>query len=104
MLMACYSLFESTIRYVGGLISAYELSGKKEENFFLIERAQQLADRLSLAWVNVSVFDRANRDVNDLKTFQGNTIPFGEIDFSDNTVVNQTVCRHYKRGPVVSGF
>jgi mannosyl-oligosaccharide alpha-1,2-mannosidase len=93
MLMACCSLFESTIRYVGGLISAYELSGKQEQNFFLIEKAKQLADRLSLAWSHVSVFGRANRDVNDLETFQGNTIPFGGIDFSSNTVVNQTVCR-----------
>jgi hypothetical protein len=69
MLMACFSVFESTIRYVGGLISAYELSGKLEQNFFLIEKAKQLADRLSLAWVNVSVFECANRDLNYLETF-----------------------------------
>ena len=31
--------------------------------------------------------------LSDLETFQGNTIPFGDIDFSFNTVVNQTVCR-----------
>jgi len=85
------SIFESTIRYVGGLISAYELSGK--QHFFLIEKAEQLADRLSLAWSHVSVIERANRDSSDLETFQGNTIPFGEIDFSSNTVVNGTVCR-----------
>jgi hypothetical protein len=93
MLIACCSIFESTIRYVGGLISAYELSGKLEENFFLIEKAEQLADRLSLAWSYVSLFDRPNRDLNDLETFQGNTIPFGDIDFSSNKVVNRTVCR-----------
>jgi hypothetical protein len=29
----------------------------------------------------------------ELEIFQGNTIPFGDIDFSFNTVVNQTVCR-----------
>ena len=104
MLMASCSIFESTIRYVGGLISAYELSGKQEQNFFLIEKAQQLADRLSLAWSHVSVFARVNRDVNDLETFQGNTIPFGEIDFSTNKVVNETVCRRQKSGPVVSVF
>ena len=84
------SIFESTIRYVGGLISAYELSGKR--HFFLIEKAKQLADRLSLAWSHVSVFGRANRDLTDLETFQGNTIPFGDIDFSSNTIVNRTVC------------
>jgi mannosyl-oligosaccharide alpha-1,2-mannosidase len=89
--VACCSIFESTIRYVGGLISAYELSGK--QHFFLIEKAKQLADRLSLAWSHVSVFRRANRDPSDLGTFQGNTIPFGDIDFGSNTVVNRTVCR-----------
>ena len=93
MLMAYYSIFESTIRYVGGLISAYELSGKLDENFFLIEKAKQLADRLSIAWVNVSVFECANRNLNDLETFQDNTIPFGEIDFSSNEVDDETVCR-----------
>ena len=93
MLMACFSIFESTIRYVGGLISAYELSGKSEQNFFLIEKAKQLADRLSLAWVNVSVFEPANRDLDNLETFQGNTVPFGHVDFSSNKIVNQTVCR-----------
>jgi len=49
-MMYC-SVFESTIRYVGGLISAYELSGK--QHFFLVQKAQQLADRLSLAWSQV---------------------------------------------------
>ncbi|KAI0064325.1 seven-hairpin glycosidase [Artomyces pyxidatus] len=58
------SVFESTIRYVGGLISTYELSGKKYP--LLIAKAKQLADRLSLAWS------------------LGNVIPFGEIDFSAN--------------------
>ncbi|KAI0277917.1 seven-hairpin glycosidase [Russula aff. rugulosa BPL654] len=66
------SIFESTIRYVGGFISAYELSGQLEQNFFLIEKAKQLADRMSLAWVN------------------GNTVPFGYVDFSSNKIVNQT--------------
>jgi mannosyl-oligosaccharide alpha-1,2-mannosidase len=73
------------------LISVYELSGK--QHFFLIEKAKQLADRLSLAWSHVSEFGRGNRDLSDLETFQGNTIPFGHVDFGSNTVVNQTVCR-----------
>ena len=47
------SLFESTIRYVGGLISAYELGGKQYPG--LLAKAQQLADRLSIAWSNVSI-------------------------------------------------
>ncbi|KAI0250639.1 glycoside hydrolase family 47 protein [Lactifluus subvellereus] len=64
------SVFESTIRYLGGLISAYELSGK--QHFILIEKARQLADRLSLAWS------------------PGNVIPFGTMDFSANKPVIAT--------------
>jgi hypothetical protein len=91
VLIAFCSVFESTIRYVGGLISTYELSGK--QHFFLIEKAKQLADRLSLGWSHVSVFEYANREPSDFETIQGNTIPFGYVDFSSNTVVNKTVCR-----------
>lgn len=58
VLMTCRSVFESTIRYMAGLISAYELSGK--QHFFLIQKAQQLADRLSLAWSQVSRFESAD--------------------------------------------
>ncbi|KAI0289404.1 glycoside hydrolase family 47 protein [Multifurca ochricompacta] len=64
------SIFESTIRYLGGLISAYELSGKQHS--FLIDKAKQLADRLSLGWS------------------RGNTIPFGFVDFSTNQPIIQT--------------
>jgi len=53
-MMYC-SVLESTIRYLGGLISAYELSG--EQHFFLIQKAQQLADRLSIGWSQVSEFN-----------------------------------------------
>ncbi|THH11407.1 hypothetical protein EW146_g8052 [Bondarzewia mesenterica] len=59
------SIFESTIRYVGGLLSAYELSGKKHA--ILVEKAKELADRLSLGWS------------------QGNVVPFGYVDFSANS-------------------
>ncbi|KAF8496532.1 glycoside hydrolase [Russula emetica] len=76
------SLFESTIRYIAGLISAYELGGK--QHYFLIEKAKELADRLSLAWAYVN-------------TSQGNIIPFGDIDFSFNTVVNQTLTLEWSR-------
>nr|GMC73033.1 mannosyl-oligosaccharide 1,2-alpha-mannosidase MNS1-like [Ipomoea batatas] len=40
------SVFETTIRVVGGLLSAYDLSG---DNLFL-EKAQDIADRLLPAW------------------------------------------------------
>jgi mannosyl-oligosaccharide alpha-1,2-mannosidase len=46
------SVFESTIRHVGGALSAYELSDCKYP--VLVEKAQQLADQLAFAWVGVS--------------------------------------------------
>ena len=49
--LASISLFESTIRYIGGLLSAYELSGKQHRS--LVTKAAQLADKLIYAWVGV---------------------------------------------------
>ena len=46
------SVFESTIRYLGGLLSAYELSN--EGHPILLQKARQLADKLAFAWVGVS--------------------------------------------------
>jgi hypothetical protein len=48
-------MFETTIRYVGGLLSAYELSGEKYP--FLVDQAEQLANRLSLAWSEVGALE-----------------------------------------------
>ncbi|KAJ7163478.1 glycoside hydrolase family 47 protein [Mycena crocata] len=59
------SVFETTIRYVGGLLSAYELSGEKHP--ILVDKAKQVADKLAFAWVG------------------DNVIPFGHIDFTTNT-------------------
>ncbi|KAG9077461.1 maturation of Asn-linked oligosaccharides protein [Ceratobasidium sp. 370] len=61
------SLFESTIRYVGGILSAYELGGKKDTR--LIEKARELADKLIHGWVG------------------DNDIPYNELDFSSNQPV-----------------
>jgi hypothetical protein len=47
------SFFETTIRYVGGLLSAYELSGEKFP--ILVEKAKEVADGLINAWVGVSI-------------------------------------------------
>ncbi|KIJ32152.1 glycoside hydrolase family 47 protein [Sphaerobolus stellatus SS14] len=55
------SLFESTIRYVGGLLSAYQLNGNKPQ--ILVEKAQQLTDKLALG-------------------FAASPVPFGFVDFS----------------------
>ncbi|KAH9164855.1 seven-hairpin glycosidase [Lactarius sanguifluus] len=61
------SVFESTIRYVGGLLSAYELNGQKDQ--FLVDKAKQLVDKLSAAWV------------------QENKIPYDSVDFNTNSPV-----------------
>ncbi|KAJ7367374.1 glycoside hydrolase family 47 protein [Mycena albidolilacea] len=58
------SVFETTIRFVGGLLSAYELSGEKHP--ILVTKAKQVADKMAFAWVG------------------DNDVPFGHIDFSDN--------------------
>ncbi|KAH9164862.1 seven-hairpin glycosidase [Lactarius sanguifluus] len=61
------SVFESTIRYVGGLLSAYELNGQGDQ--FLVDKAKQLADKLSAAWV------------------QENKIPYGFVNFNTSSPV-----------------
>ncbi|KAJ3920511.1 seven-hairpin glycosidase [Lentinula edodes] len=66
------SIFETSIRYVGGLLSAYELSGKQHQ--ILVDKAKEVADKMAYAW----------------QTLPNQTIPFGEIWFSDNTAVVDT--------------
>ncbi|KAH8987907.1 glycoside hydrolase [Lactarius akahatsu] len=61
------SVFESTIRYIGGLLSAYELNGQEDQ--FLVDKAKQLADKLSAAWV------------------QENKIPYDSVDFNTSSPV-----------------
>lgn len=55
------SVFETTIRYLGGLLSVYELGGNKDD--ILLQKAQEIADKLAFAWVG------------------NNDLPFGWIDF-----------------------
>ncbi len=45
-------MFETTIRYLGGLLSAYELSGQKFP--VLLQKAKEVADKMAFAWVGVS--------------------------------------------------
>ncbi|KAF8342750.1 glycoside hydrolase family 47 protein [Cantharellus anzutake] len=59
------SLFETNIRYLGGMLSAYELNGKQDAA--LLEQAITLGDKLSYGWVG------------------NNTIPFNRLDFTSNT-------------------
>jgi mannosyl-oligosaccharide alpha-1,2-mannosidase len=46
-------VFETTIRYLGGLLSAYEVSGGQHKA--LLTKAQELGDKLAQAWLVVSV-------------------------------------------------
>ena len=46
------SVFETTIRYVGGLLSAFELSGRQHQ--ILVDKAKEVADKMAFAWVGVS--------------------------------------------------
>ncbi|KAF8631332.1 hypothetical protein AX15_002451 [Amanita polypyramis BW_CC] len=62
------SVFETTIRYVGGLLSAYELTNYTQPA--LLQKAKQIADKLGYAWVG------------------DNDIPYGELNFSTNTPVH----------------
>jgi len=68
------SIFESTIRYVGGLLSAYELNGNKPQ--VLVQKAQQLADKLALG-------------------FAASAVPFGFVDFSANKPVTGSTVRNH---------
>ncbi|EEB87809.1 hypothetical protein MPER_14688, partial [Moniliophthora perniciosa FA553] len=60
-------VFETTIRYLGGLLSAYELSGKKES--VLLEKAKQVADKMAFAWQYRGKETR---------------VPFGTLNFARN--------------------
>lgn len=46
------SVFETSIRYVAGYLSAYELSGAKYP--ILLEKAKEVADKMAYAWVGVN--------------------------------------------------
>ncbi|KAF9517655.1 glycoside hydrolase family 47 protein [Hydnum rufescens UP504] len=57
--------FETTIRYLGGLLASYELNGKKDQA--LLDQAIRLGDKLSFAWVG------------------DNDLPYNSLDFNTNT-------------------
>ncbi|KAH9941640.1 glycoside hydrolase family 47 protein [Epithele typhae] len=64
------SVFESTIRYLGAMLSAYELSGEKYPA--LINQSVVLANKLSAAWS------------------KGNVIPYGQVNINSTTPTIQT--------------
>ena len=53
-LTAHLSLFETTIRHVGGLLSAYELSNYQYP--VLIQKAEQVAEQMAYAFTGVGNF------------------------------------------------
>ncbi|KAF7360386.1 alpha-1,2-Mannosidase [Mycena venus] len=59
------SIFETTIRYLGGFLSSYELSNYKYP--VLLQKAKEVADKMAYGWVG------------------NNTIPYGFLQFSTNT-------------------
>ncbi|KAF8068873.1 glycoside hydrolase family 47 protein [Lyophyllum atratum] len=61
---ASVSVFETTIRYLGGLLSAYELSDRKYPA--LLNKAKEVADKMAFAWVG------------------GNDVPYGHMNFATN--------------------
>ncbi|KAF8551641.1 glycoside hydrolase family 47 protein [Imleria badia] len=64
------NLFETTIRHIGGLLSAYELSGKN--NSVLVQKAEQVAQQLAYGWIG------------------NNSIPYVQVDFATQTPVVET--------------
>ncbi|KAN0084178.1 glycoside hydrolase family 47 protein [Tylopilus felleus] len=67
------SLFETTIRHVGGLLSAYEISGKQEQYFILVQKAEQVAQQLAYGFT------------------QQSPVPYTTIDFSTRSPVSGLV-------------
>ncbi|KAI0676455.1 seven-hairpin glycosidase [Trametes maxima] len=62
------SIFETTIRYLGGMLSAFELSGQKYPA--LVKQAEVLGTKMSAAFVH--------------------TVPFGQLNFNTSTPTIQT--------------
>lgn len=82
-------MFETTIRYLAGSLSAFELSGKKFP--ILVEKAKEVADKMSVAWVGVRhPKDKDESTLIGLNS-QSNKVPFGEVDFNTSSPQIATV-------------
>lgn len=77
LLSDCFliSVFETTIRFVGGLLAAYELSDFQHPG--LLAKAKEVADKMAFAWVG------------------DNDVPFGHIAFANNTPQFDTVSHYH---------
>ncbi|EGF99902.1 family 47 glycoside hydrolase [Melampsora larici-populina 98AG31] len=65
------SIFETTIRYLGGILTAYELTGQTRKD--LLDRAHQLGNKLAYGWSNSS-----------------HPIPYGFLNFTTNKPIIDT--------------
>ncbi|KAL0570076.1 hypothetical protein V5O48_011883, partial [Marasmius crinis-equi] len=83
------SVFETTIRYLGGLLSAYELSGKQHS--ILLEKAKEVADKMAFAWTGSVRSILAPKETQTLirlpTPFQNQSVPFGHLNFASNQPV-----------------
>lgn len=79
------SLFETTIRYLAGILSAYELSGAT--NAELLDQARKLGDKLLVAWPD----DRQN-------------LPFPMLNFAANRPSGQDFISAASAGSLILEF
>ncbi|WAR61832.1 hypothetical protein PtB15_12B524 [Puccinia triticina] len=79
------SIFESTIRYIAGILSAYELSGAT--NAALLDQARKLGDRLLVCWQD----DQQN-------------LPFPFLDFATNKPVVRDFISAASAGSLIMEF
>lgn len=74
------SMYELTIRYIGGLLSAYQLAGEKSEQKFLVDKAKNLADALAKpAWS----LKGQSIPFNDLNLTSGKPIPGRDVNLAE---------------------
>ncbi|KIM65092.1 glycoside hydrolase family 47 protein [Scleroderma citrinum Foug A] len=64
------NIFETTIRYLAGLLSAYELSGRQRQ--VLVDKAKELTDQMAYAWAG------------------NNAMPYTNVDFETQTPQKST--------------
>ena len=83
------SVFETTIRYLGGLLSAYELSNYQYPT--LLAKAKEIADTMSVAWVGVGSTAQVPDSEVDKSESQTNPIPYGHMT-PDNIPIVGAVC------------
>ncbi|CEH17459.1 Mannosyl-oligosaccharide alpha-1,2-mannosidase and related glycosyl hydrolases [Ceraceosorus bombacis] len=70
------SVFELTIRYIGGLLSAYHLGGERPDQRFLVDKAKELGDKLASAWWT------------NTTTNQRNKVPYNHFNLNLSAPVN----------------